>query len=76
MDKQHIKGALDKAKGAVKDAIGKVIGDDGMRIDGKVDKLKGEGREAIGDMKDAMRDADAEAHRGVRDANKDMKKVQ
>ena len=27
MDKEHVKGAADKAKGAVKDAAGKMMGD-------------------------------------------------
>jgi len=27
MDKEHVKGAADKAKGAMKDAAGKMIGD-------------------------------------------------
>jgi uncharacterized protein YjbJ (UPF0337 family) len=58
MDKQHIKGALDKAKGAVKDTIGKAIGDKGMQADGKIDKMKGEGRQMVGDVKDAAKDAD------------------
>lgn len=56
MDKEHIKGGVDKAKGAVKDAVGKAIGDKGMQVDGKVDKAKGEGRQALGDAKDAARD--------------------
>jgi len=60
MDKQHIKGAVDKAKGAVKDAIGKATGDRGMQADGKIDKMKGEGRQMVGDVKDAARDADRE----------------
>lgn len=56
MDKEHIKGGLDKAKGAVKDAVGKATGDKGMQVDGKIDKAKGEGRQALGDAKDAARD--------------------
>ncbi|MCP8939602.1 CsbD family protein [Alsobacter sp. SYSU M60028] len=55
MDKQHIKGAMDKAKGAAKDAVGKVTGDDRMQAEGKMDKAKGEARQAVGDVKDAVR---------------------
>ncbi|MDX2203409.1 MAG: CsbD family protein [Hyphomicrobiaceae bacterium] len=58
MDKQHIKGAIDKAKGAVKTAIGRMIGDRGMQVDGAVDKMKGKGRQTVGDAKDAVRAAD------------------
>jgi uncharacterized protein YjbJ (UPF0337 family) len=55
MDKEHIKGAADKAKGAVKDAAGKLTGDKQMQAEGKLDKAKGAAREATGDAKDAVR---------------------
>ena len=57
MDKQHIKGAADKAKGVVKDAAGKLTGDKQMQAEGKLDKAKGKARSAVGDMKDAVRNA-------------------
>ena len=57
MDKEHIKGAADKAKGAVKDAAGKLTGDKQMQAEGKIDKAKGAAREALGDVKDAARRA-------------------
>ena len=53
MDKEHIKGAADKAKGAVKDAFGKMTGDKKMQVEGKFDKAKGASHEALGDAKDA-----------------------
>ena len=34
MDKEHIKGAADKASGAAKDAIGKTTGNDKLRAEG------------------------------------------
>jgi uncharacterized protein YjbJ (UPF0337 family) len=55
MDKQHVKGAMDKAKGAVKDAAGKVTGNERLQAEGKMDKAKGEARNAAGDAKDAAR---------------------
>jgi uncharacterized protein YjbJ (UPF0337 family) len=55
MDKEHIKGAADKAKGAVKDAAGKLTGDKNLQAEGKMDKAKGSAREAVGDVKDAVR---------------------
>jgi uncharacterized protein YjbJ (UPF0337 family) len=55
MDKEHVKGAADKAKGAVKDAAGKVTGDKQMQAEGKMDKAKGEAHQALGDIKDAAR---------------------
>jgi uncharacterized protein YjbJ (UPF0337 family) len=57
MDKEHIKGAADKAKGAVKDAAGKVMGDKQMQAEGKFDKVKGDAHQALGDAKDAARKA-------------------
>ena len=41
MDKEHIKGAAEKVKGAVKDTAGKIIDDKKMQAEGKVDKPKG-----------------------------------
>jgi uncharacterized protein YjbJ (UPF0337 family) len=55
MDKEHIKGAADKAKGAIKDATGKVTGDKELQAEGKIDKAKGSAREALGDAKDAVK---------------------
>lgn len=57
MDKQHLKGAVDTAKGTVKDAVGEVIGNDRLQAEGKLDKAKGTVRQAVGDAKDALRDA-------------------
>jgi uncharacterized protein YjbJ (UPF0337 family) len=58
VDKEHVKGAADKAKGAIKDALGKMTGDKKMQVEGKVDKTKGAAHEAVGDVKDAARQAD------------------
>jgi uncharacterized protein YjbJ (UPF0337 family) len=46
MDNEHVKGAADKAKGAVKDAAGKMTGDKKIQAEGKLDKGQGrsEGR--------------------------------
>jgi uncharacterized protein YjbJ (UPF0337 family) len=57
MDKEHVKGAADKTKGSVKDAVGGLTGDTKMQTEGKMDKVKGEARQAVGDVKDAARDA-------------------
>ena len=57
MDREHVKGAADKAKGAIKDAAGKVTGDKELQTEGKLDKAKGSLHNAAGDVKDALRDA-------------------
>lgn len=55
MDKEHVKGAADKAKGAIKDAAGKVTGDKELQSEGKMDKAKGDLHNAAGDVKDAIK---------------------
>jgi uncharacterized protein YjbJ (UPF0337 family) len=57
MDREHVKGAVDNAKGAVKEAAGKVTGDKKLQAEGKIDKAKGATHNAVGDAKDAARDA-------------------
>ena len=57
MDREHVKGAADKVKGVVKDAAGKMTGDEKLRAEGKMDKAKGAAHSAAGDAKDAVRDA-------------------
>jgi uncharacterized protein YjbJ (UPF0337 family) len=57
MDREHVKGAADKVKGAVKDAAGKLTGDEKMQAEGKMDKAKGAAHNAAGDAKDTARDA-------------------
>jgi uncharacterized protein YjbJ (UPF0337 family) len=57
MDREHVKGAADKAKGAVKDAAGKLTGDEELQNEGKLDKAKGAAHNAAGDVKDAVRSA-------------------
>ena len=57
MDREHVKGAADKAKGAIKDVAGKVTGDKELEQEGKRDKAKGDLHNAAGDVKDAFRKA-------------------
>jgi uncharacterized protein YjbJ (UPF0337 family) len=55
MDKEHVKGAADKAKGVLKETAGKVTGDKKLETKGKVDKVKGDMHKAVGDAKDALK---------------------
>jgi uncharacterized protein YjbJ (UPF0337 family) len=63
MDKEHVKGAADKAAGAAKDALGKATGDKKLQAEGAIDKAKGAARDALGDAKDAIKKADVDAQR-------------
>ena len=60
MDKERVKGVADKAKGAIKEAAGKLMGDKKLEAEGKLDKIKGEAESAVGDVKDAVRRASGE----------------
>jgi len=51
VDEQHVKGAGDKIKGAVKDAVGGATGDSKLQSEGKLDKAKGSARKAVGDSR-------------------------
>jgi uncharacterized protein YjbJ (UPF0337 family) len=57
MDNNRIAGSVKEAKGAAKEAIGKVTGDAKLQADGKTDKAEGKLQNAIGGAKDAIRDA-------------------
>jgi uncharacterized protein YjbJ (UPF0337 family) len=57
MDREHVKGAVDKTKGAIKDAAGKATGNEKWQAEGKMDKAKGAAHDVAGDVKDAARDA-------------------
>ena len=57
MDREHVKGVADKAKGGIKDAAGKVTGDKKLEAEGKFDKAKGSAHRLAGDVKDSVKDA-------------------
>ncbi len=56
MDKDRIEGTANQAKGAVKEAAGKITGDSKLQAEGVADKLKGKVQNAVGGAKDAVRD--------------------
>ena len=55
MDRDRIKGSAKQAKGAVKEAAGKVLGDAKLQGEGKADKTAGRIQNAVGGVKDALR---------------------
>jgi uncharacterized protein YjbJ (UPF0337 family) len=66
MDKDRIDGAAKEAKGAVKEAAGKITGDEKLKAEGKIDKATGKAQNAFGGMKDAARDAQKKAEQDAR----------
>ncbi len=57
VDENRITGAADKLKGAVKQGVGNLTGDDKLKAEGVADKAKGQAESAVGGAKDAVRDA-------------------
>jgi uncharacterized protein YjbJ (UPF0337 family) len=55
MDKDRIKGAVNQAKGALKETVGKVTGDAKLESEGKTNKIAGKVQNAIGGIKDTIR---------------------
>jgi uncharacterized protein YjbJ (UPF0337 family) len=55
MDREHVKGAADKAKGTIKETAGKLTGDKELQSEGQVDKAIGDVHNAVGNVKDAAR---------------------
>ncbi len=55
MDKDRIAGSAKEAKGAIKEATGKVLGDAKLQADGKGDKAEGKVQNAIGGLRDALK---------------------
>ena len=54
MDKEHVKGAVDKAVGKIKEAAGHAVGSKKIETEGKVDQAKGAAHNAAGNVKDAV----------------------
>jgi uncharacterized protein YjbJ (UPF0337 family) len=55
MDREHVKGTAEKAKGAIKDTAGKVTGDKRLQSEGKLDKAKGAAHNAAGNVKETVK---------------------
>ncbi len=57
MNKEGIEGATQKGVGAVKQAIGKAVGNERLQVEGMADKATGSVKEAVGKAKDAVHKA-------------------
>ena len=55
MDRDRIEGMAHQAKGAVKEAAGKLSGDAKLEAEGKGEKFAGKVQNAAGGAKDALR---------------------
>jgi len=54
MDKDRVVGSAKQVKGAVKQALGKALGDTKLKSGGKADKIEGKIQNAVGRLKDTL----------------------
>jgi len=57
MSKETIEGATQKGVGAIKETVGKAVGNEKLQAEGIADKVAGSAKEAIGKAKDAIHKA-------------------
>ncbi len=57
VNKDQIGGVAKKAKGAVKEAIGKATGNEQAEYEGKADKIAGKVQKGFGDVKEKIKDS-------------------
>jgi uncharacterized protein YjbJ (UPF0337 family) len=57
MNKDQLKGRLEELKGSIKEATGKLVGDDTLEAKGIIQKNVGEVQEKVGDLKQDQRDS-------------------
>ena len=57
MDKDRVAGSARKAKGSIKEAIGKVTGDSKTQAEGVAEQTAGRAQNAAGGIKDTLRNA-------------------
>lgn len=55
MNKDRIAGAAKQAKGAIKEAAGRALGDAKLEAEGRSDKVEGVIQNAVGGAKDALK---------------------
>jgi len=55
MNTDQVAGAAKQAAGAVKETVGKALGDKKLETKGKIEKIAGKVRSAVGDAKDALK---------------------
>jgi len=55
MDKDRIVGSGKQIKGAVKQVVGKAVGDAKLESEGKADRIEGKVQNTIGGLKDTLK---------------------
>ena len=57
VNKHQVKGRVTEAKGMIKEAAGKLVGNEKLEAKGKVQKVLGEAEAKLGDIKQDVKDA-------------------
>ena len=55
-DQDRIEGAAKNMGGKIKEAAGKVTGDEKLKAEGRADQVEGKVQNTVGGVKDAVRD--------------------
>ena len=56
MNKDQVKGRVEQTTGKVKEAAGKLVGDDRLRTEGAAEQIKGKVQAGYGDAKENTKD--------------------
>jgi uncharacterized protein YjbJ (UPF0337 family) len=57
MNKDQLKGRVEEAKGTIKEATGKLVGDETLEAKGNIQKNLGKVQEKVGDVKQDVKDS-------------------
>jgi uncharacterized protein YjbJ (UPF0337 family) len=55
VDKNRVEGAAKNMGGKIKEAAGKLTGDEKLKADGRMDQAEGKVQNAVGGVKDALK---------------------
>jgi uncharacterized protein YjbJ (UPF0337 family) len=56
MNEDRVKGSLTEAKGKIKEAAGKMTGDEKLKREGQTDQVAGKVQNVVGGVKDALKE--------------------
>lgn len=57
MNEDQVKGRAETVKGHIKEAAGKVVGNERLEAEGKADQVAGKTQSTYGDVKEDVKDA-------------------
>jgi uncharacterized protein YjbJ (UPF0337 family) len=56
MNEDRIKGSMNEAKGKIKEAAGKMTGDEKLKREGQADQVAGKVQNVVGGIKDSVKE--------------------